>query len=472
MSSSVCLSAKSPGDFFYHFSDPFATQCSVVDPAFVPINDTIDLIERDFSSCAIFQRRNIICMHGDGLSTGEAVCPRLVDQVDPHALPNTRWIEHFTVLVPSYPYPRNIFHFANVASSIPYFVDHLPQMVNLWGASQVRSAENGMYFGYMPVSVKQVTIFMQIPEAPIQYGTWQRDLLEAMVKYRLRARGINVTLEFLSSNPNTRHEHLCLRNALVLGKGGHVNFWPFPNTTELNMDGHSIPADAVKFKRAVYEAMDVPARLPMGNRGISELPPLVVGYAKRVTQEANLTNNALGPGAVRRFNADDEEWFGDMLRNETGRVGVKLSVFTPSGKETLKEQVTNIVKIGFIVGIHGANLVNSIFIHPFGALLEILPAQAQSKCYLGGMNTGMAYYRHESTEYATAEESGCPLDATACFSQRRYRMVKLGSKVDRDAVRRYVQDGLRHLIELHKRYPYGIPVKYNAQTISYDIDSS
>lgn len=399
-------------------------------------------------------------------------CPQSVKQVNPYRLPTARWSEHFTILVPSYPYPGNIFHFSNVAASLPYFVDHLPQMIKLWGISYVPNASNAIYFKFLRASVKHVTILMRAPKQQTQYGSWQNALLQIMVEHRLRAKGIRVTLEFLTPDHNAQHEYLCLRNALILGERGHVNLWPFPNATEIPLDGHSVPADAVRFKQAVYKATDVVARLPEGNSGISELPPLVLGYARRVGSDLDSTEKATSLGAVRKFSTEDEKWFSDMLKNETDSAKVKLHVFTTTGEESFREQVRNIVRVGFVVGIHGANLVNSIFMHPFGALFEILPTYAGSRCYLGGMNSGLAYYRYTSTEFATPEESGCTPNQKQCFEQVRYRRVKMGSKSNRDAVREYIREGLRHLIDLHKKYPQGIPVKYNPDSTYYDIDPS
>lgn len=471
LSSSVCLSTRSPDDSFYHSSNFSSTRCSVVNPAFALLPNTEHLLTRDFSSCSKFQHEKVVCSHGKGLINDTAECPESVEQVHPLSLPTIRWNEHFTILVPSYPYPKNIFHFSYLVASLPYFIDHLPEMIKLWSTPHEVDAPNAMYFRDMPVLVKHVTILMRTPESEMQNSRWQNDLLQIMIEHRLRAKGINATLDFLSPDPDSKHEYLCLRNALVLGEQGHVNLWPFPNTTEIPMDGHSVHVDAIHFKRAVYKATKKVARLPEGNGGVSELPPLVLGYARRVGTELNSTKEVGSPGAARQFSAEDEEWFCNMLKNETDSAGVNLHVFTPTGEETLEEQVRNIIRIGFVVGIHGANLVNSIFMHPFGALLEILPTYASSRCYLGGMNSGLAYYRHTSTEFAAAEESGCRPQQKACLNVR-YRRVKIGSKADRDAVRGYVQEGLRHLTDLHKKYPQGIPVKYNPETTYYDIDPS
>lgn len=471
LSSSVCISTRTPEDVFYHVAKPLATACSVVNPDFRPQPRANFLLTRDFASCPIFQRRKVQCVHGKGLITDNPECPERIAQVNPYTLRNTTWFEHFTILVPAYPFPDNIFHFSNIASSIPYFIERLPDMIRIWGSHKALDAANGRYFSRNPELVpSHITVLFRIPKEQLDRNPWGVRLLNFLLERRVLPKGIKVKIQFLDDEQTMpRTEHVCMRNALVLGRRGHVNLWPFPNSTAVPVDGLSVPHDAVLFKRAVYEASQLRLRLPEGRRGISELPPLVLGYAKRLSNLKDVGSGVMPPGLVRQFSAEDEQWFGDMLKNETKNAGIGLHVFTTSGTEQLEEQVKNIAKVGFVVGIHGANLVNSVFMLPFGGLLEILPNSVSSRCYVGGMNSGLAYYRHESTEIASPEESECTAKNELCQESPRYRRVKLGSAVDRDTVQTFVKQGIQHLKRLHRKYPHGIPVQYNEETNYYDI---
>eukprot|EP00177_Eucheuma_denticulatum_P007547 GFKZ01013746.1.p1 GENE.GFKZ01013746.1~~GFKZ01013746.1.p1 ORF type:complete len:541 (-),score=39.13 GFKZ01013746.1:224-1846(-) len=471
LSSSVCISTRTPEDVFYHAAKTLATDCSVVNADFRPQPRANFLLTRDFASCPIFQRRKVQCIHGKGLLVNNPECPERIAQINPYILRNTTWFEHFTILVPAYPFPDNIFHFSNIAASIPYFIERLPDMIRLWGSHKALDATSRRYFSRNPeLKLSQVTILFRIPKEQLDRNPWGMRLLNFLLDRRILPKGVNVDIQFLDDEETMpRTEHVCMRNALVLGRRGHVNLWPFPNNTAVPVDGLSVPYDAVAFKRAVYEASQLQLRLPEGKRGISELPPLVLGYAQRLSSLKDVGDGVFPPGLVRQFSAEDEQWFGDMLKLETKKAGIGLHVFTTKGTETLEEQVKNIAKVGFVVGIHGANLVNSVFMLPFGGLLEILPNSVPARCYIAGMNSGLAYYRHESTEIASPEESECPPTNELCAESPRYRRVKLGSVEDRDTVQKYVQQGIQHLKQLHKKYPNGIPVLYDEDTGYYQV---
>lgn len=171
----------------------------------------------------------------------------------------------------------------------------------------------------------------------------------------------------------------------------------------------------------------------------------------------------------RMFGKADAAWFEGMLRNETRIGGVGLRVFETSSGESLREQVENVVQVGFMVGIHGANLVNSMFMRPFGGLMEVQPFGTTSLCYVSGGNSGLAYFRHVASKAASAEESGCGKNNFECETKMRNRMVKISDERDRKAIREYVQKGIQHLLYLHNTFPDGIPVTYNPETAYYDI---
>lgn len=140
--------------------------------------------------------------------------------------------------------------------------------------------------------------------------------------------------------------------------------------------------------------------------------------------------NVHAAGTVRRFSNADEEWFEGMLRNETRAAGFGLYAFTIHGNESLRVQAATFSKLGVVIGIHGANLVNAVFMRPLGGFVEALPKGAKSQCYLAGLNSGLAYWRHEAMEIATPEESRCSREEKRCWKVKRQRMVKIRTNKD------------------------------------------
>lgn len=423
--------------------------------------------DRPAAACTAAHHDLVACAHGNGLQANRAQCPSVMPWQPANASP--RWIEDLSILVPSYPYPANIFHYGNVLAMVAHVVDNLPRLLQDWGLGNVHAAGGtGLYFEGGNVKIQRVNILF---EGPRNTNGWQKELLRVLWKYRLGKGGVEVQNVYLREWTDV--QHVCMRNAVVLGRRGNVNVWFFPNATEVPLDGMAVPADAVEFKRAVYEDVGLTVRLPRPPENmLVELPPLVLGYARRLGPDAAKGGNVHLVGTKRRFRDEDEAWFVDMLRNETDAAGVRLHMFTTSPEETLAEQVQNIAAVGFVVGIHGANLVNAVFMQPFGALFEIFPGNAESPCYIAGSNSGLAYYRHTSTEEATPAETGCSVEDAVCQKKPRQRLVKIGREEDRIALRGYVKKGLTHLTSLHQEFPNGIPVMYDETTDYYHVDAA
>lgn len=472
LSSSLCLNLSSPAAShriaaFLPSSPPSATVCQLSTSRFA---SALPWADRPPSSdtCQGLQRELVSCAHGPGLKRNGPQFPRI--SAAPAASGRAAWLEHLTLVVPSYPYPANIYHYGNVLASVAHVAGHLQALLEDWGLGHVH-APGGAAAPYFADGIARVTRVNVLFEGSRNTNAWQAKLLEMLWTHRLQKGGVEVETIYLPEWG--ADEQLCVRNAIVLGRRGSVNVWFFPNATSVPLDGLAVPADAVEFKRAVYKGVSVEARLPEVDAvRVAELPPLVLGYARRLGAQDAKGGNVHLVGTKRRFSDDDEAWFVEMLRNETDASGVKLHMFTTSANDSLAEQVRNIAGVGFVVGIHGANLVNAVFMHPFGALLEIFPGNADSPCYIAGSNSGLAYYRHTSTEEATPAETGCSLEDRICQKKTRQRLVKIGRAEDREAVRGHVKMGLRHLTALHQKYPGGVPVTYDEKSDYYYVDAS
>ncbi|PXF42173.1 hypothetical protein BWQ96_08093 [Gracilariopsis chorda] len=158
-----------------------------------------------------------------------------------------------------------------------------------------------------------------------------------------------------------------------------------------------------------------------------------------------------------------------MLTEETSKQGFRLKTIVTSKNHSFDHQVRAFADVGFVVGIHGANLVNSIFMRPFSALFEVFPARSSSMCYYAGSNSGMFYQSHRTRIVASAEESGCR-KGYKCWTDLKHTRVKISTKKDQDRIREMVTNGMRHVLELNARFPHGIPVFLDEERDAYLID--
>lgn len=272
------------------------------------------------------------------------------------------------------------------------------------------------------------------------------------------AQGVNET----NDNPLT-----CARSAVLLGRRGTVNLWPFANGSAVSERGDAVPREAVLMRRAVYDEFGIASRLPMEmpaaemsttTRRTFDLPPLVMLYARRNGRKDPVEGQAIR-GTTRRFSDADERWVRQMLREEGSKAGVVVRETQVRGTEGFGGQVRTFEQAGLVVGIHGANLMNAMFARPFSGLVEIFPGGAVLKCYIAGANSGLAYWKHEA-EKASEEESHCGPWHRDCVGFFRQRRVKIDGERHRTEIRETVRKGLQHLRDLHARYPGGIPVRY------------
>lgn len=371
-------------------------------------------------------------------------------------------LEGITIIVPRYAYSGNIYHYAaamsmvaNVAANIRTILQHSTQT---------------------PVSLLDERPLNILFYAPVNLP-WQASFERVMLQGRLR----HVSPHGVRVRRLTQMDgrHVCVRHPVSLGQRGHVNAWPFANSSVVSLQGSTVPVDAVAMRADIYQALSIsppPSTSTTDNATTTTTttrivaPPLVLGYSRRAGRDSVVGNGVHAAGTVRRFSDADEAWFEAMLRNETQAAGIGLTTFVTTADESFDEQVRRMTGIGFLVGIHGANLANGLFMRPFAALLEILPADTVSLCYIGGSNSGLKYMAHSALVQASAEESGCAPDESRCQTLPRQRMVKIGTRQDRQDIVRHVRDGIDHIVRLNAKYGQsGVPVVHDVFDDVYRI---
>lgn len=426
VASNLCLSRPAPHDLYIRAGNR-STECGVLSTGLADAGPVAtDRAVNDFGGCHQLQQRLVTCAHGDGLGMNRGECPeeRTVRMADvEHAV----WHDGVTIVVPEYPFEANIYHFANIVAWAAYIKHRVGDLVG-----------------------EEVGRVRMLFKGPASRQEWQRGLMKAV---------LGGDVEYMSGGEEDREEEQvgeeeeegwsCMRKAVVLGLRGHVNVWPYGNDSAVPTDGRSVPAEAVRVREAVYAAASVTDVFD-GER--LRLPPLRLGYARRVgaadLEAGNLGANVAVRGTERRFSDEEEEWFVGMLREECERGGVDFGAFT-TRDEGFEEQVRNIAQYGVVAGIHGANLVNGMFVRPFGGVIEVVPAGVGSLCYVGGMNSGLAYWRIEGE----GGELQCDRREIECRLRLRQRVVGIGTQKER--LRASVREAVGHLNELWRRFPGG-----------------
>lgn len=464
LTSAMCIetvSLKTEHPKLYFSAALQNTQCS---------NVTASFREEDESSDCPLIQSYVHCAHGRYDLPFEPACPSVLQFSDlqPKTLESATWLPGIVAIVPAISHQGNIFHFSFILGMTSHLLAALP---NLWKSYQA-----------LPEKATHkipVTLLFR-GESPEALGKWQAGLIEAIVNFRLLEAGLNISMVSLNEYENESTPSLiCARSSLLMGRRSAINIWPFPSVQYPSLDGDEVPLESIAFRHAVYKAMRVETNLPSvvsgsfdsANSQITfDLPPLVIGYASRNSEhDAPKGEQQVGP--IRRFSDADEQWFVSMLNKEAGLQNMTVTNIQISSETGLEKQVHLFSNAGFVVGIHGANLMNTIFMKPFGGMLEIFPSY-RILCYTAGANSGISHSSYFPLKVASAEESGCIESWSSCNDNALERRVLISEKEDRTKLRALVKDGIARIRSLHERFGRfgGVPVVYDEELSVFRID--
>lgn len=454
------LSESKPASVY--FAAPLeTTKCS---------NVSITFKETGISSDCLQLQSLVHCAHGRFLAPDVTECPSVksMAHIPASNLTVARWLPGIVVVVPNFAHVHNIFHFSFILGTLSHLVSALPSLWKLYNQQCEKC------IGPLPVTI----LFRG--KLPRDLGNWQAELLQAILDFRISKAGVDASVTALNEGSNhMRRELVCARSSLFIGNRSDINIWPFPSARYPNDGGTEVGVEAVGFRHAVYSAMEVNTSLPPMTSGaletsinqtVFDLPPLAVGYARRNLQP-DASNGMPQLGTKRRFSDSDELWFESMLREEAEVANMTYTRLQVSGKTAVAEQVRMFSGVGFVAGIHGANLMNAIFMKPFSAMLEVFPAR-NLPCYAAGANSGLAYYQYSPTKRASGEQSGCTEEHRTCWLYAHNRRVLISDEADRIALRALVKDGLNHILSIRKKFEHrgGVPVLYDRELAEFKID--
>lgn len=453
-------------------------------------------------------------------------------------LRNVTLLHGVVVVVPAYHYMGNIYHYSHAIATATHVITTLQPLLSHWPSS---SSSSGITFPSSSNNnnARTVTLLFR-GNFPQGYGAWQHAVTSAVVEQHFRHR-LNISLsvhtlyedEFTKFSPLRltlradgigRGNGVCMQSAVLLGRRGTPNIWPFASydvlKSRLEPIVERVPVSALQLRAAVYAAhadvlrersvMDVDALLS-GTSGLGheeegewegemkvkdlpdelllDMPKAAIGYARRNgpdDDEMGNTDHAFEDddddestyinGTARRFSKRDESWLLNMLHEEALNASTSstdpitvTTLQTPSSV-TFSSQLQRFFDVGVVVGIHGANLLNTLFTPTFSSLVEISAIQMQ--CYVYGANSGLSYWVYESKLKASAKQSRCGPGHYMCLKSRNHRRVMIETEEDRREIRMRVRMAIERIMELRRRFEHlgGIPTVLDRERAEYRID--
>ncbi|KAA8494292.1 Protein O-linked-mannose beta-1,4-N-acetylglucosaminyltransferase 2 [Porphyridium purpureum] len=153
---------------------------------------------------------------------------------------------------------------------------------------------------------------------------------------------------------------------------------PFPSTVV------SVSYDSIVLRRKVRETLT--RRMRRAQRQISSVEPV-----QSIERRVMLVDRR---GTRRVFADDTKELLTSSMRAWAEKRGFSFEVISFEGLDA-QGQVQLVQSAAMLVGLHGANLVNSMFMPPLAVLLEIFPYVFSHNMYFEGGKASIKYFSYQ-----------------------------------------------------------------------------
>ncbi|CAN8062829.1 unnamed protein product [Agarophyton chilense] len=430
----VCLYGRSMRSLL-SFEPRGSSRCQVLSVSHEQLHEASDVGLNE--SCAAFRTHYVGAMYGNEVFYSWKLWQQFVEKktyTNPrhHAV---EWKSQFAIIVPKYNWSYNICHYNRVWNFIMYVIRNLHLFVP--DADQVKDIDVFFRSGY-------------------KYNQhWHVGIRNSTLPYLQRQVGKTIRVSKL------RYDYLrdyqCIQRAILLGREARIDAFPFLNDTpvwrpeQLVSDSHwpVIPRDALWLRNAVLTENSLGSLATSVVDGIEQfdhisLPPRRVGFLER------------SPRSKRRLTPSGRIWLESTLEELCVKHGMEYRHIHTSAAMSFKEQVNQVQSIGMAVGIHGANMVNSVFMPVGGALFEIFPWRYVRYYYASGGNSGLRYSFHEPER---GYERNCSFEEATCFMKYRESVIYL-SESDRDLIYKRLENSIMYITALHRAFPDGnIPLR-------------
>lgn len=386
-------------------------------------------------SCAAFRAHYVSNMYGREIFNDfDDWHANALEHFEHHRSPHRhaiRWRSDFAIVVPKYAWSNNICHYNRMWAYVIWVIRNLRLFVS--------DAE----------SIKHLHILFRIG---YQYNEiWHVGMRDATLEAVKQETGINITISQLRFDHNSDFQ--CVKRGIWLGKEGRVDAFPFFNDSDVWLprqqidDSHwpVIPHEALWLRQVVSNWSGLPdvgnfSGPHVGTFHSIPVPPRRVAILQR------------SPRSSRRVTPNGRIWLESIIKDLCERYDMKLEHVRVTGATPFKKQVSIMRRYGVSIGIHGANILNTMFQPAGGALFELFPWRYVRYYYAAGSNSGLRYSYHEP---AKGKAWNCTFGTTMCAFQYRESPIFL-TENDRWVIQTRIERALAYVVALHRQYPNGI----------------
>ncbi|PXF40838.1 Protein O-linked-mannose beta-1,4-N-acetylglucosaminyltransferase 2 [Gracilariopsis chorda] len=329
------------------------------------------------------------------------------------------WVEGVTVLQILEKNCGNIAHFAGRLLLLQHIMENIPAYVSSSRVDQVL--------------ILPTYHIMKRFLYPHNYEFWHKTLLSALLApsevavgtlgnflYRMnKKRDPSVPVAQLLHNFSladssaSEKKFVCFRKAIV---PGYLKARFFVNDMEY-------PSMRPSLQSKVEGAPHVPRDSLRMRERISALVKQNPVFSKMRREILLLDRD----GSRRVFDSESKAKITDLFMRLGKERGYEFKVVN-FAKKTFSEQYDIVNSAAIAIGIHGANLVNTMFMPPLAVLIELFPFGFSHEMYVNGGNAGLKYYGYEM-------KTGTPFERIS-----RYRSVTQCIKYDKNCKLHY-RDG-------------------------------
>lgn len=422
----------------YTFTPRGSASCDVVNIRNIPTAeaflraDKLGLNE----SCAALRERRVISMFGGAqFVEWESWVADLRRRRHARGHHPASWNSEFAIIVPKYQWSWNICHYNRIWNYISYVIRNLHT-----------------FAPYAPRNLSRVDVLFR--SGLVYDANWPKGLREATLPVLEAETGYRIYVGKLRYHPG--RDFQCIKRGVILGAEGRVDAFPFLNDSDIwteeeqRTDTHwpTIPADSLWLRQAVFTTLRLPPAGIFDGPGIGTFRSVPVPPKRIALLERSVRSR-------RRLTRSGRLWFDTMINDLAGKYGFEIRLVRFSRDMSLREQIELVQDTGVAIGLHGANLVNTMFMPAGAAMFEIFPWRYVRFYYAAGANSGLRYSYHEPE---AGIDRHCGFDKR-CFMRYRESVIYL-SDTDRDSIQRRIENAIKYLVRLHVLFPNGtIPLQ-------------
>lgn len=322
------------------------------------------------------------------------------------------WVNGLTVLQVLEKNCGNIAHFSGRALMLQHIIENIAAY-----AAPPSTIEN--------VLIVPTYHIMKRFLYPHNYGFWHKSLLTALVApahYTIGTLGNFLYREHKDSYNGTQRvqllhnfsisgsvadgkEYVCFRRAIV---PGYLKARFFVDDVEY-------PSMKPSLQSPIFEAPQIP-------RDSLRLRERVSAVFHQTPKFPNMKKEIVfldRTGSRRVFAEETKAQIMELFKKVSSEKGYTLKVVSFNNM-TFTEQYNTMEGVALAAGIHGANLVNTMFMPPLAVLIELFPFGFMHDMYINGGNAGLKYFKYQMA-------TGLPFKGP-----KMYRTVEQCIKYNRD----------------------------------------